>query len=87
VAKRWGPATTGDLSDADLALAVFGPWDPRAAVEMAERGPLWHPRCAADRLEAMLERHRAAIVATAAAAGVAEPWIVSRVAFTRELQR
>jgi hypothetical protein len=84
MAKRWGPSTTGELSPEDLILCLYGPWDPRAGCT-ATPTPLWHPRVAGDRLEALLERHRPAIEAAAAAAGVAEPWIVSRVWFTRLL--
>jgi hypothetical protein len=85
MATRRAPALAVHLSAADLALAVFGPWDARAEIEPPSNGPLWHPRVATGRLEAMLERHRAAIEATAAAAGVGEPWVVTRLAFVRDV--
>ena len=81
------PASGPVLSAADMALCVFGPWDARAQVEETSPGVLWHPRVATARLERLLTEHGATIRAAAAAAGVEEPWIVSRLRFVRMLHR
>jgi hypothetical protein len=83
--RRPGPVVPSELSPADLALCVHGPWHPAAAVDETAQGVLWHPRCDAVRLEALLVAHGPAIRAAATAAGVKEPWIVGRCRFTRML--
>jgi hypothetical protein len=68
------------LSAEDVTMAVHGPWHP-AAQCAASPTPLWHPRVETGRLRALWAQHRGAIEAAAAAAGMAEPWIVTRLAF------
>ena len=74
--QRGGPT----LGQRDLALAVFGPWDPRADCG-ASPTPLHHPRVDADRLRAIWALHGRAIEAAADEAGVDEPWILARLDF------
>lgn len=64
----------------DLALAVFGPWHEQADCD-ATPTPLWHRRVREGHLRALWEHHRAAIETAATEAGVAEPWIIGRLAF------
>ena len=67
---------SSELSPADLALCVHGPWHADARCD-ADR-PLWDPRVEERRLRALWTEHRAAIEAAAAGA---EPWVLSRLAF------
>lgn len=73
------------LAPHDLALAVHGPWHPGAGID-GDR-PLHHPRTRTARLQDVWRAHRPAIERAAAEAGVAQPWIASRLAFVAMLHR
>ena len=72
--------TSPGLPEADLMLAVFGPWHPRTQCESTPT-PLWHPRVETARLRALWSNHEPAIREAAAAAGVTVPWIADRLQF------
>ena len=61
-------------------LLVHGPWHPDAGINGDK--PLWHPRCATDRLQVLWSSHERAILA---AAGDETPWCELRLWFVTEI--